>query len=90
MEIIFIGVAAFLGGIVAALLGWTETNEAFDARKFCSSLIRAIIAGGVIAVAFNYSEITLLSFLIAFLAGAGVDAGGNRIAGAISARVRNK
>ena len=86
MEVIYIGIAAFLGVVVAALLGWTESQELFDLRKFASSLIRAIIAGVGIAAAFNYVEpITPMRYLLAFLSGAGVDAGGHRIAGAIRA-----
>ena len=89
MEIIFIGVAAFLGGIIASLLGWTETKEPFNPRKFASSLIRALIAGVGIAAAFNYGGgIGLLNVLVAFLAGAGVDAGGKRVAGAIASRIK--
>ncbi len=84
-----IGVAAFLGGIVTALLGWTESNLPFNVKKFMSSVIRALVAGVGIAVAFNYGEVVgPLSYLIAFLAGAGVDVGGNRVAGAIAARMR--
>ena len=88
MDIIFIAVAAFLGGIVAALLGWAESQETFVARKFASSVIRALVGGIGIAAAFSYAGgVSILSFLIAFLAGAGVDAGGNRIAGAIVAKL---
>ena len=86
-----IGGAAFLGGVVTALLGWTESNLPFNVKKFMSSVIRALIAGVGIAVAFNYGEtIGPLSYFIAFLAGAGVDVGGNRVAGAIAARMRKK
>jgi hypothetical protein len=89
MDVIFIGVAAFVGAMVAALLGWTESGEGFDARKFSSSIIRAIIGGVGIAAAWDYvGSITPIAYLLAFLAGVGVDAGGNRIAGAIAARVK--
>lgn len=86
-----IGLAAFLGGVVTALLGWTESNQPFDAKKFMSSVIRALIAGVGIAAAFDYGgSIGPLSYFIAFLAGAGVDVGGNRVAGAIAARIRKQ
>lgn len=89
MIVVLIGAAACLGGIVTALLGWTETQEAFDAKKFISSVIRALIGGVGIAAAFNYAgDITAISFLLAFLAGAGVDAGGKRISGAIKAGLK--
>ncbi len=86
-----IGVAAFLGGVVTALLGWTESNLPFNIKKFMSSVIRALIAGVGIAVVFEYGgSIGPLSYLIAFLAGAGVDVGGNRVAGAITAKLGKK
>ena len=86
MEVIYVGIVAFLGAIAASLLGWTESQEPFNPRKFASSLIRAIIAGVGIAAAFNYVEpISPVSYLFAFLSGAGIDAGGHRIAGAIRA-----
>ncbi len=86
-----IGVAAFLGGVVTALLGWTESNLPFNVKKFMSSIIRALIAGIVIAAAFNYGEtVGPLSYFIAFLAGAGVDVGGNRVAGAITAKMKKE
>lgn len=84
--ILLIAVAAFVGGIVVALLGWTETKEPFNARKFASSIIRSLIAAVVFAVAYNYSEVTPLSYLIAFLGGAGVDAGLQRAGAAIANR----
>lgn len=86
-----IGIAAFLGGVVMALLGWTESNQPFNVKKFLSSVIRALIAGVGIAAVFDYgANIGPLSYLVAFLAGAGVDVGGNRVAGAIAARIRKK
>jgi len=89
MDVTYIGISAFLGAIAVSLLGWTESQEPFVPRKFASSLIRAIIAGVSIASAFNYVEsVTPVSYLLAFLSGAGVDAGGHRIAGAIRARLK--
>lgn len=89
MEVIYIGISAFIGAIINALLGWTESSDAFDVRKFTSSIIRGVIGAAGIAAAFNYAEdINAISFIIAFLAGAGVDAGGNRIAGAIVSRLK--
>lgn len=88
MNALYVAAAAFLGAIVASLLGWTETNEPFHPRKFASSLIRGIVGAIGIAFAFDYAGSTApLGYLLAFLAGAGVDAGGKRIAGAIVARL---
>lgn len=86
MDVILIGVAAFVGGMIASLLGWAQAEEPFIFKKFLSSLIRALVAGIVIAIAYDYSgAITLVSYLVAFLAGAGVDAGGKRVSGIIKA-----
>jgi len=85
MEIIWIGLAAFVGGILAALLGWLESQAPFNPRKFGSSAVRAFIAGIGLAAVYEYKEfLTPLDLLVAFLGGAGVDVIGNRAAGAIS------
>ena len=91
MNVVLIGLAALAGGIIISLLGWTETQEPFNGRKFSSSVIRSVIGGAVIAASFNYAgEITPIAYLLAFLGGAGFDAGGKRIAGAIFARTPRK
>jgi len=82
MERLYIALVALLGGLVAALLGWLESNEAFDARKFGGSAIRALIASIIFAVSYELSNsLTGMDSLYAFLGGAGVDVLGNRIAG---------
>jgi hypothetical protein len=82
MERLYIALVALLGGLVAAVLGWLESNEAFDARKFGGSAIRALIAGIIFAVSYELSNsLTGIDLLYAFLGGAGVDVLGNRIAG---------
>ena len=89
MNIIFIGISAFVGGIVVALLGWLDSGEAFEIRKFSASIVRALIAGVGIAAAYSYANsITTLDIVISFLAGAGFDAGINRISGAIKAGLK--
>jgi len=87
INIFLIGLAAFAGGMATALLGWTESGEAWDGKKFISSVIRALVGGIAIAVAMDYSGASIpIVYLMAFLSGAGVEVGGNRIAGAIAAR----
>ena len=84
MNVILVGASALVGGIVAAVLGWLDSGEVFEARKFSASIVRALIAGLGIAVAYSYANsITVLDIVICFLAGAGFDAGINRISGAI-------
>jgi hypothetical protein len=74
--------AALLGGLVAALLGWLESNEPFNPRKFGGSAIRALIASILFAVGYQLlGTLGLLDLFYAFLGGAGVDVLGNRVAG---------
>ena len=90
MDPIVIGVAATIGGILSALLGWLDSQESFDIRKFTASMVRAIVAGIIFAVGYEYGgkQITLIDLFVAFLAGAGFDAGLNRISGAIKAGLK--
>lgn len=82
MEVLWIGLLAFAGGVMAALLGWCESKQPFNAKKFGSSAIRALLAGFGIAIAYNFQNfLTPLDLVAAFLSGAGVDAVGNRIGG---------
>ena len=77
-----LGAVAVAAGLVAALLGWLESSERFNLRKFGGSIIRALIAGIIFAVGYQLSEpLGILDLFYAFLGGAGVDVIGNRIAG---------
>ena len=83
MERILIALLALTGGLFAALLGWLDSHEPFDLRKFGGSAIRSLVAAVVFAVGYQLVQvqITVLDLFLAFLVGAGVDAIGNRIAG---------
>jgi len=86
MNIIYIAVAAFVGGIVCSLLGWFDSTEPFQGRKFAASLVRALVAGIGFAAAYQYTNgLTPIDLALAFLGGAGVDVLGNRISGSIKA-----
>ena len=79
-----IALAAFLGGGLSALLGWIDSKEPFDGRKFGRSIIFALIAGAGFAFTFNLiGEVTSRDILLAFLSGAGWDGLTNRVLGAI-------
>lgn len=89
MNIIFITVGAFVGGIVAGVLGWLDSSEGFEMRKFAASIIRALIAAIVFSVGYGYAgSLSPIDIGIAFCAGAGVDVLGNRISGAIKAGLK--
>lgn len=84
MNVFGIALAAFIGGVAVALLGWLDAHESFDPKKFGSSVIRALGAAVVFAIAYTYTNgITPIDIGIAFIGGMGIDAAGNRIAGAI-------
>lgn len=86
MEVFYIASAAFVGGIVAAVLGYLDSKTHFQPRKFLASLIRALVAAAVFAVGYSYSDgVTPLEIVAAFIAGAGIDVLGNRGFGAIKA-----
>ena len=82
MNTLYIALAALLGGLVAAFLGWLESGEPFDLRKFGASGIRSLIAAAIFAAGYQLSgSIGIIDLLYAFLGGAGVDVIGNRISG---------
>lgn len=86
VNIIYIAVAAFLGGIIASILGWLDSKESFDVRKFAASAVRALVAAIVFAVGYSYANhVSAIDMAIAFCGGAGVDALGNRVSGSIKA-----
>ena len=81
---LYIALAAFGGGILAALLGWLDSGESFAPRKFMASVLRALGAGIGFAIIYTFTgPVAVLDLLIAFVSGAGVDVIGNRFAGAI-------
>ncbi len=84
MERLIIALVALLGGMVAALVGWLDSKDPFDVRKFGGSAVRSLIAGIVFAVGYHLSgTVSILDLFYAFLGGAGVDVLSNRIAGSL-------
>ena len=82
MERLYIALVALSGGLSAALLGWLESNEPFNSRKFGGSVIRSLTAGIVFAIGYHLSgPVGIIDLFYAFLGGAGVDVIANRIAG---------
>ena len=85
MEVLYVSLSAFGGGIIAGLLGWFKTGEDFSARVFAPTVLRALLAGGALALTYTFvGEVaTVADMVVAFMAGAGVDVVGHRIAGSI-------
>ena len=81
MNTLWIAGSALVGGIVAAMLGWLDSGEAFVVRKFSASIVRALVAAIVFAVGYSYTNgLSPIDIGIAFCGGAGVDVLGNRVA----------
>lgn len=79
--IFYVALAAWLGGIIATVIGYLESKEKFDARKFGSGIFRAVIAAAIFAITYQFAgKPEGVDYLYAFLAGAGVDVIGHRVA----------
>lgn len=88
LQIIIVAIMALAGGMTVALLGWGDSGEPFNPKKFAMSIVHSIIAAVVVAAAFNYTVLTSpIGYLFAFLSGAGIDAGLNRFEGTVVAKV---
>jgi hypothetical protein len=89
LSLAIVAVSAIFGAILSGTLGWFDSGEAFYGRKFASTIIRAVIAGIIIAVGFNYipDANILLEAFVALIAGAGIDVLGHRAAGAVTPKV---
>jgi len=65
---------AVLGGLGAGTIGYFESNEVFNPRKFVGTIYRSGISALIAFLSFgNASELTVGLCVMALLAGAGVD-----------------
>ena len=79
---IIVALAAFGGGLLSALLGWLDSKEPFDGRKFAKSAGFAVFSAIGFAVAYEFSDgVTVKDIGLAVLGGAGVDSLANRAIG---------
>lgn len=84
MSPVYIALAAFVGALLSGTLGWLESKEPFDPRKFTATVLRAILAGVVFAVGYTIRDsLTVYDLFYGLLGGAGVDVLGHRLAGVI-------
>jgi len=84
---LYLALSALAGGLVAALLGWRKSGEVWEPLKFLGSVLRSLGAAVTVAIGYTVSPDIAgsLGIMAAFLAGAGVDVLGNRLAGSIVA-----
>ena len=85
--------SAGAGALALSLLGFLNSQEAFNWRKFVGSAITAVVSGFGVAVTYQYSQgVTAIGVMTAFLTGVGADAGRKVLADTIrgSERESNK
>ena len=84
LGLIYIALATFCGGVLSAILGFLDSHESFDTRKFGKSIITAFVAGLLFALGYSFANgIGVKDIIIAILGGAGCDSITNRSLGAI-------
>jgi len=84
LALVVIAAAAFCGGILAAFLGWLDSKEPWDPRKFGKSMGFALLSALGFAIGYSFADtIGARDIFVAILAGAGVDSISNRAIGAV-------
>ena len=79
-QVPYTAVAAFLGAVVVALLGWADSKEPFDGKKFLASALRGLVAAVTFAVGVTATDsaVSWPFYLASFLGGAGLDVVGKK------------
>lgn len=84
IQMLILFLATIAGAITTSVLGWLDIGDPFSIRKFLPGVIRGIVAAVVVFIA-TYEgfigEVTMFTYLGAFIAGMAFDVAGNRIAG---------
>jgi len=75
-------IVAGAGGAFSAFLGWLNSDELFDARKFSNGIIRGAIGGAMLAIVIDV-EITTRVLVVLFFSALGSDIIGNRVVKAV-------
>ena len=83
LNLVWVALAAFLGGCLSATLGWLDSKEPFDGRKFGRSVGFALLSGIGFAIGYSFADgIGIKDLFLAFQSGAGWDSITNRALGA--------
>jgi len=56
MDKLWLALAAWGAGVLVALLGFLDSKEKFDLRKFFASVVRSLMAGVIWAAAYNVGD----------------------------------
>ena len=60
--------------MLSAILGWIDSSEPFNVRKFGRSAIFALLSGVAFGVGYNFvGQVGVRDLFLALLSGAGVD-----------------
>ncbi len=82
MNSLIVAAGAFLGGLVAGVLGWMKSGKPWNTKTFGQSIAMAFISAIGFGLAYSTTEaIGVKTVLAAILAGAGVDNLANRALG---------
>ena len=65
-------IVGVFGGALSAFLGWSESEDVFNPRKFINGLIRAALGGLALAVMFPITQGTA-DLVLLFIATVGID-----------------
>ncbi len=87
IELLLLLIATISGALTSAGLGWADAGGNFDIKKFGPSIVRAIVAALAVFVATyagGIEAVDIFVYIGAFLIGMAIDAGGNRLSGAIT------
>lgn len=89
-QMILIMALTIIGGVTSAVLDWADSGDPFDMRKFIALIVRSAIGAASTAFSFqNIADITPFIYLMAFLAGAGVDTLGTLLQGSVASKRAN-
>ncbi len=82
---LLVAMAAFGGGVLSAVLGFLDSKEIFDVRKFGKSVGFALLAGLGFAVTYQLAGAApeTKDIFLAVMSGAGWDVVTNRLTGAM-------
>lgn len=83
MGIVVVALAATFGGVLSALMGWWDSKEPFDSRKFSRSVVVALLSGMAFAISYSFAgDVSIKDIFLAIMSGAGIDSLTNRALGA--------
>lgn len=90
VEVVIVAFATIFGAITSGWLGWLESGEPFDTRKFIATMLRGILMSLVEFVGISSllpdMQLTVITLITAFLIGAGFDVLLKRGQGVIEAK----